>query len=118
MARRADSELAEAKGRMRTAQKYFDACVRLAHDSDFLQIEAVNLAMLGITYIYTNDLLTGRRYCNAGVELAQTISDLRAELIARLILGDIAWYAGELPETWRQGEIGLELSPPPRFASF
>jgi hypothetical protein len=34
----------------------------------------------------------------------------RSELIARLILSDISWHAGDLTETGRQGELGVEAS--------
>ena len=57
-----------------------------------------------------NELETGRRHCAAGIELAQKIADIRAELIARLVMGDIAWYASDLAELGHQGELGLALS--------
>jgi class 3 adenylate cyclase/tetratricopeptide (TPR) repeat protein len=120
-AKRAGSRHAEARalgglgdayylrGRMVSARDQFDRCVGICRASGYVAIEAANLYMRGIARLCCNELPAGLEDGFAAAELAASIGQLRAEMVARggvcaLILyelGEFERSAEEAQKAWK-----------------
>ncbi len=75
-----------ARGRMRSAHRYFNECVQLSRKQGFGRIEVANFSMLGDTRLYLLALQGSVDDSLAAIEAAARVSHHRAELIAQLHL--------------------------------
>ncbi|MDQ4148193.1 MAG: tetratricopeptide repeat protein, partial [Pseudomonadota bacterium] len=98
------------RGRMRTAYEHFDRCIELCRTHGFRRIEMANLAMRGLARSYQNDYQGALEDNLTAAEMAVTVGDLRAEMVAR---DNAAWVLLE-KAGWRgvieQAERGLVLA--------
>lgn len=109
------SALADAeylRGRMISAHRAFDRCIKLAQAHGLGRIVAANLSMRGVTSWYQNDIETAIDDLRAAMELASKTRQLRAESMA---LGTAAQVAETalLPEgeewAWRSVDIARQI---------
>jgi tetratricopeptide (TPR) repeat protein len=97
------------RGRMVSARDQVDRCVGICRANGYVSIEAANLYMRGITRLFCNQPVAGLEDGFAAAELAATIGQLRAEMVARggvcaLILyelGDFERSAEESNKAWQ-----------------
>jgi len=75
-----------ARGRMKSAYRYFNECVQLSRKQGFGRIEVANFSMLGDTRLYLLELQGSVEDGLAAIEAAARVSHHRAELIAQLHL--------------------------------
>ena len=94
------------RGRMLTAHQHFDQCIALCREHGLAGIKAGNLAMLGLTRFYQNDLAGAERAGIAAVETAARIGDKRGESLALDILGLVYQYGCR----WREARASIERS--------
>lgn len=97
------------QGRMLTAFRHFDDCVRLAEQHRAVFVTASNLSMRGITLLYQNRLVEGWADGVRAAETAVRIGDGRSEVVARNAAA-ILIEQGELAGAEREFQRALELS--------
>ncbi len=74
------ADAAYARGQMASAHRYFSDCVALCRQQGFGRIEVANLAMVGWTLHYLNELQLALDTTLAAVESSKKVGDRRAEL--------------------------------------
>lgn len=78
------------RGRMITAEKHFNSCVRICQKHGFEQIEVANLPMRGIARMYALRFDEGMKDAITSASHARRIHNLRAEAISRQSIGYLA----------------------------
>jgi tetratricopeptide (TPR) repeat protein len=85
-----------SRGRYLSAGRYFEQCIELAREHGLGRIIAANLSMLGIVFVWQNDIKSAGVTYHEAKALAATTQNLRAEMI-NLIVGSFYWTSlGEL----------------------
>ncbi len=97
------------RGRLITANKHFDDCIRLCREHGFVRIEVANLYMRGYTRYYNLDLAGGWEDCRTAAEMAQRIGQHRAEIVARMG-GCMLLDAGDPKAATQELQTGLALT--------
>ncbi len=96
-----------ARGRMGAAYQQFRHCLDLCESQGFGRIEASNRFMLATVRIYLNETDGALSDALGCAELAQSVSNLRAEIVSRLTAAWILISQGRLDEATEQVERGL-----------
>lgn len=99
-----------ARGRMRAAYEQFRQCLDLCESQGFGRIEASNRFMLATVRIYLNETQGALGDALGCAELAQRVSNLRAEIVSRLTAAWILISLGRLDEATVQVERGLSAT--------
>ncbi|MCH8187661.1 MAG: AAA family ATPase [Proteobacteria bacterium] len=97
------------RGRMITANKHFDDCIKLCRKHGFVRIEVANLHMRGYTRFYNIDLAGGWEDCRTAAAMAQRIGLNRAEIVARMG-GCMLLHAGDPKAAQEELHRGLALT--------
>lgn len=97
------------RGRMITANKHFDDCIKLCREHGFVRIEVANLHMRGYTRFYNIDLAGGWEDCRTAAAMAQRIGLNRAEIVARMG-GCMLLHAGDPKAAQEELHRGLALT--------
>ncbi len=79
----ADAEF--SRGRMITAHKLFDDCVKLAEKFDVHGVTAANLSMRGQTLLYLGQPREALTDCQNALGIAKRQFDPRAEMVSRIV---------------------------------
>ena len=99
-----------ARGRMQSAYQQFRQCLDLCEAQGYGRIEASNRFMLATVRIYLNETQGALQDALNGADLAQRVSNLRAEIVSRLTAGWILISLGRLDEATEQVERGLSAT--------
>ena len=97
------------RGRMITANKHFDECIKLCREHGFVRIEVANLYMRGYTRYYNLDIAGGWEDCRTAAEMAQRIGQHRAEIVGRMG-GCMLLDAGDTRAAREELQTGLALT--------
>ncbi len=97
------------RGRMITANKHFDECIKLCREHGFVRIEVANLYMRGYTRYYNLDIAGGWKDCRTAADMAQRIGQHRAEIVARMG-GCMLLDAGDPGAAQEELNTGLALA--------
>jgi len=85
-----------SRGRYLSASYYFDQCIKLAREHGLGRIIAANLSMLGIVYVWQNDIESAGIAYYEVMKLCVNTQNLRAELINEIV-GSYYWITlGEI----------------------
>jgi class 3 adenylate cyclase/tetratricopeptide (TPR) repeat protein len=88
-----------SRGRYLSAGRYFEQCIELAREHGLGRIIAANLSMLGIVFVWQNDIKSAGVTYHEAMALAATTQNLRAEMI-NMIFGSLYWTSlGELDKS-------------------
>lgn len=90
----ADAEY--ARGRMRTAHKYFSRCVALCRELELGRIEVANRSMIGFSRHYLNELEEALDDGLAAAEAAAKVGHHRAELLGFMMAYNVLVDMGEM----------------------
>jgi len=97
--------------RVADCSRYYEDCVNLAHNNGLYAIEAVNKAMLGHMQLYNLVVDQARTNCLDAAELAVSLGNDRAEMVARgSCAGKVLFELGELELAKSQCEQAVEIS--------
>ncbi|MEH6633585.1 MAG: adenylate/guanylate cyclase domain-containing protein [Halopseudomonas aestusnigri] len=77
-----------ARGRFKTAYRVFLQCLDICQTSGFGEIEVANCYMVSNMRRYMNEFTTATMEMNKAVEMTQQVGNLRAEMMATLLLGE------------------------------
>jgi class 3 adenylate cyclase/tetratricopeptide (TPR) repeat protein len=97
------------RGRMISANRYFDRCVKISREHGFNKILAANISMRGLGYYYQNKVAPAMSDFEQAISLSQETGQSRAEMIALACVVLMA-ERGDLDETARLAKRGLELA--------
>jgi tetratricopeptide (TPR) repeat protein len=97
-------------GRMRTAHEYFRRCIDLSRQHGYAEIEAGNYYMLAFTHLYFNEVREALQEALYAVSFAEKISNLRAEIVARVTVTRNLLELDELDEATKHVERGLAIA--------
>lgn len=98
------------RGRMLTADDYFDRCITLCTQHGIRNVEAVNLSMRAATRLFRMDLAGALEDVRAAAQLAAQIGELRAQMLAENVRATLLAYATDWQGVARHAEIALELT--------
>ncbi|MGI9336284.1 MAG: tetratricopeptide repeat protein [Gammaproteobacteria bacterium] len=99
-----------ARGRMRTAHRYFERCIKLCRRLDYGRIEVAHLGMAAATRLYLNQLRVSLRTTKDAIEAAATVGHRRAEMLARGMAGATLYEMGEYTEARKAYGGALEIA--------
>ena len=99
-----------ARGLMRAAYRQFRQCLDLCEAQGFGRIEASNRFMLATVRIYLNETHGALSDALECADLAQRVSNLRAEIVSRLTAAWILISLGRLEDAAAQVERGLSAT--------
>ena len=85
-----------ARGHMVSAYGHFRDCIALCQTHGFVRIEIANLSMNANSRRFLNELSDSIGTARQAVEAAEKYGQLRAEMIARRVLSDLYFDAGDL----------------------
>ncbi len=83
-----------ARGRMRTARRYFEQCVALSRTHGFGHIEVANQSMVGHTRRYLNEFREAVEDGLSAIKAASRVGQYRAELIGHRVAIDAKFDLG------------------------
>ena len=104
------ADAAYARGHMKTANGYFQQCVKLSQEHGFGTIEAANLSMVGFTSVYLLDASGANEAGFKAVDAAKKDDHLRAELLGEAILYNTFFEMGDLGRAGEHVNRAQELS--------
>ncbi|MES9991818.1 MAG: BTAD domain-containing putative transcriptional regulator [Candidatus Thiodiazotropha sp.] len=107
-----------AKGRIVTAQDYFERCLALAKREHRLPQEVGNLSMYGLTHLYTGNIPEALETLQEAAKLATEYGNMRAEMAAYMNLGLVYLFSDDFEAAERYGYRGLELARQLRASRF
>lgn len=97
--------------RITDCRRYYQECVDLAHANQLYAIEAVNKAMLGHIQLYLLQIDEARANCLDAAELAVSLSNDRAEMVARgSCAGKVLFELGEFEMAKSQCGQAIDIS--------
>jgi tetratricopeptide (TPR) repeat protein len=99
-----------ARGLMLAAYQQFRQCLDLCEAQGFGRIEASNRFMLATVRIYLNETQGALKDALECADLAQRVSNLRAEIVSRLTAAWILISLGRLEDAAAQVERGLSAT--------
>jgi len=99
------------QGRMRSANRQFQACVAMARAHGFGRLEVANLSMIGWTGIHLAELSAAAAAGQEAIALAVRASQPRAEMMARSLVASVeGLFRGRRDEAERQAMAALALA--------
>ena len=99
------------QGRMRSANRQFQACVAMARANGFGRLEVANLSMIGWTGMHLAELSAAAAAGQEAIELALRASQPRAEMMARSLVASVdGLFRGRRDEAERQLAAALALA--------
>jgi len=99
------------QGRMRSANRQFQACVAMARAHGFGRLEVANLSMIGWTGLHLAELSAAAAAGHEAIALALRASQPRAEMMARSLVGSVeGLFRGRREEADRQSSAALTLA--------
>jgi len=104
----ADAEY--ARGRMRTAHRYFESCISRCRRHGYGRVEVAHLSMLAGTLRYLNRLEDSLSVGRDAVEGATKVGHRRAEMLARGMAGMTLFEMGEFAEARRFNDGALRIA--------
>ena len=91
------------QGRMRSANRQFQACVAMARANGFGRLEVANLSMIGWTGMHLAELSAAAAAGQEAITLALRASQPRAEMMARSLVASVdGLFRGRRDEAERQ----------------
>ncbi len=99
-----------ARGRMLTAERYFERCIEICRHHGFGRIEVTNLPMAAVTRFYAGDLAEAHADALAAVRAAERVGHDRAAIIGCHIVYFTAIARGQAPIARAYVDRALELS--------
>lgn len=97
------------RGRMITAERHFDSCVRICQEHQFDQIEVAYLSMRGITRMYELRCEEGLDDAMISASHARSIHNLRAEAVSTQIVAYWATDMEKFEEAEKASHRSMEL---------
>ena len=111
---RAESGLGDAglfSGRIQTAERHYDTCMKIAHRENLSEIGLANLPLRGHMRIYLNQFSAAISDCREAVKLAIIAGNRRVEMVARgSCLAKVLYELGQWPEADEQLICALEIA--------
>ena len=98
------------RGAMRTAGKYFAACVAECRRGEHLGPLLGHLPMLALTRAYAGDLAGALADCRESLALAARVGNARAELLVEICTACVHGYRGEAAQALERAERSLTLA--------
>jgi tetratricopeptide (TPR) repeat protein len=99
------------QGRMRSANRQFQACVAMARANGFGRLEVANLSMIGWTGMHLAELSAASAVGQEAIALALRASQPRAEMMARSLVASVdGLFRGRRDEAERQLAAALALA--------
>ncbi|MBT6093556.1 MAG: AAA family ATPase, partial [Rhodospirillaceae bacterium] len=98
-----------AEGRMPTARASFERCMEICETEGFGQIAVANRYMVLNMHRYLNDFHRALDGFPAAIETAEQVGNLRAEMLARLLYGEMLTDAGQCDGALENLERALEI---------
>ena len=99
------------QGRMRSANRQFQACVAMARANGFGRLEVANLSMIGWTGMHLAELSAATAAGQEAIALALRASQPRAEMMARSLVASVdGLFRGRRDEAERQLVAALALA--------
>ena len=98
------------RGRMLTAHDHFDSCIKLCRTHGFIGIEAAYLYMRATTFVYQVRFADALVDCQGAVKLAAEAGQPRAEIVSRLITGEVLVEQHDFASAEEHAQIGLEVA--------
>ncbi len=98
-----------AEGRMPTARASFQRCVDICEAEGFGQIAVANRYMVLNMHRYLNDFHVALEGMPAAIETAGQVGNLRAEMLARLLYGEMLTDAGNCDAALENLERALAI---------
>ena len=99
------------QGRMRSANRQFQACVAMARANGFGRLEVANLNMIGWTGMHLAELSTASAVGREAIALALRASQPRAEMMARSLVASVdGLFRGRRDEAEHQLAAALALA--------
>ena len=99
------------QGRMRSANRQFQACVAMARANGFGRLEVANLSMIGWTGMHLAELSAASAAGQEAITLALRASQPRAEMMARSLVASVdGLFRGRRDEAEQQLAAALALA--------
>jgi len=99
------------QGRMRSANRQFQACVAMARANGFGRLEVANLSMIGWTGMHLAELSAAAAAGQEAIALALRASQPRAEMMAHSLVASVdGLFRGQRDEAERQLAAALALA--------
>jgi len=99
------------QGRMRSANRQFQACVAMARANGFGRLEVANLSMIGWTGMHLAELSAASAAGQEAIALALRASQPRAEMMARSLVASVdGLFRGRRDEAEHQLAAALALA--------
>jgi tetratricopeptide (TPR) repeat protein len=103
-------DAAYARGRMKTADDYFNRCVELSRKHGFGRVEVAHLAMCAFTRMYLCDLRSGMDAGREAVEAALKVNAQRVAMNATASLNHLLTNAGDYEALEEYADRELAIS--------
>lgn len=99
-----------AQGRMQAARAAFDGCLQICERHNLNRIKAANLFMRGTVRIYALDWEGALSDAHASADLAETVGNVRAEVVSRLTAAWVLAWTGREKAAIEEAKRGVSVA--------